>query len=178
MAHEPTSPEELLASRRAEFVAFVARRVRDRALAEDLVQSAFVRGIEKLDEVQKDAVAWFYGSLRNAIIDRRRREGAEARALDALASELDDRVEASEIAPGTVCPCVLAVARGLKPEYADALAQIEIDEAELRRFAEERGITRGNAAVRVFRAREALRRGLLATCGACAGRGCVDCTCG
>ena len=34
-----------------------------------------------------------------------------------------------------------------------------------------------NAAVRVFRAREALRKQVARACGACATHGCVDCTC-
>jgi DNA-directed RNA polymerase specialized sigma24 family protein len=70
------------------------------------------------------------------------------------------------------------VAAGLKPEYAQALERIEVDGEALRAFATEVGISASNAAVRVFRAREALRRGLVATCGACARDRCVDCTCG
>lgn len=177
---DPRSPlPHALLARHAEFVGFVDRRVGDRALAEDLVHSVFEHAISRVGEVRDEdaVVAWFYRSLRNAIIDRHRRGAAENRVLASLAEEVDDRIEAIETIPATTCRCVLRVAQGLKAEYADALQQIEVDGAAVKSFATERGISSSNAAVRVFRAREALRRGVLATCGACADGGCLDCTC-
>jgi RNA polymerase sigma factor (sigma-70 family) len=168
-----------LAARHAEFVGFVERRVRDRALAEDLVHAAFQHSLERADTLRDEeaVVAWFYRSLRNAIVDHHRRHAAEGRALTALAAEVDERIEAVETSPPNVCRCVLRVARGLKPEYADALQGIEVDGFAVKTFAADHAISSSNAAVRIFRAREALRRGVLAACGACAEGGCVDCTC-
>ena len=48
---------------------------------------------------------------------------------------------------------------------------------EVKAFAERQGLTAGNAAVRVFRAREALKRRVVESCGTCAEHGCVACTC-
>jgi RNA polymerase sigma-70 factor (ECF subfamily) len=45
-------------------------------------------------------------------------------------------------------------------------------------FAAAEGISATNAGVRVFRAREALRRQVVRSCGTCAEHGCIDCTCG
>ncbi len=170
---------EPLTARHAELVGFVERRVHDRALAEDLVQSAYANALEKLDTLRDEhaMLAWFYRSLRSAIVDRMRRRDVEARALDAFAHELDERIETVEASPANVCRCVLRVAEGLKPEYAEALQRIDVDGAGVKAFAEAHGITASNAGVRIFRAREALRRGLLAACGACAKNGCSDCTC-
>jgi RNA polymerase sigma-70 factor (ECF subfamily) len=175
-----STPLETLAARRPDFLAFVARRVGDGALAEDLVQTAFARAVEHAAELRDDdaVVAWFYRALRNAIVDRHRRRAAESRVLDELAAEIDDRVDAIEHRPASVCRCVLRVAESLKPEYVDALAAIEVDGTKVAAFADAAGISSGNAAVRVFRAREALRRGVLTACGACAKSGCQDCTCG
>lgn len=169
----------ILAARRREFVDFVERRVGDRALADDVVNATFERALSHVDSLRDEdaVVAWFYRALRNAIVDRHRRSAAEGRALSAFADELDDRIEAVEVRPASVCRCVLDVARGLKPEYAEALRRIEVDGAQVKAFAAEQGISSSNAAVRVFRAREAMRRGLVATCGACAEGGCLDCTC-
>jgi DNA-directed RNA polymerase specialized sigma24 family protein len=52
--------------------------VKSRALAEDILQDAFVRGVNKLDTLRSDesAIAWFYRVLRNAIIDHRRPLGS------------------------------------------------------------------------------------------------------
>lgn len=170
---------EPLTSRHADLVGFVERRVRDRALAEDLVQSAYAHAIERRGTLRDEraVLAWFYRALRNAIVDRSRRAGTERRALELFAVELDERIDTTEASPAGVCRCVLRVAEGLKPEYAEALQKIDVDGAAVKSFAEAHGITAGNAGVRIFRAREALRRGLLAACGACAASGCGDCTC-
>ena len=70
------------------------------------------------------------------------------------------------------------LAETLKPEYAVALKRIEVDGVAVKDFAAEAGITSNNSAVRVFRAREALRQQVRKSCGTCATHGCVDCTCG
>jgi RNA polymerase sigma-70 factor (ECF subfamily) len=51
------------------------------------------------------------------------------------------------------------------------------EDGALAHYAQRTGITATNAAVRGHRARKALARGLRATCGTCAGAGCLDCTC-
>jgi RNA polymerase sigma-70 factor (ECF subfamily) len=180
----PGSPREelsrVLAEQHEAFVSFVARRVRDRATAEDLVHAVFERALEHLGEVRdgEAVLAWFYRALRNAVVDHHRKLGTEDRALAAWAAEVETIAEAQELAAPRVCPCVKRVAASLKVEYADALQRIEVDGVAVKEFAVEQGISSSNAAVRVFRAREALRRGLVATCGACAAGGCTDCTCG
>jgi len=65
----------------------------------------------------------------------------------------------------------------LKPEYRDALERIEVQGVAVKDFADERGITPSNAAVRIFRAREALRKQVAVSCGTCAEHGCIECTC-
>lgn len=76
-----------------------------------------------------------------------------------------------------VCQCVRTLAATLKPEYADALQRVELDGLSVQGFAAEAGIEPNNAAVRVHRARAALRKQVLASCGTCAEHGCRDCTC-
>jgi len=165
-----------LATHRARFVAFVRSQVHDDALAEDLVQEALGRALAQTETLRGEVDPWFYRSLRNAIVDHARRRGASARALEALARELDGAVAVREDAH-RVCPCVLRLQKELKPEYAQALAQVEIEGQPVKAFAESHGISVSNAGVRVFRAREALRRRVVATCGECAANGCSDCSC-
>lgn len=170
--------ERLVASHRL-FLAFLERRVGERALAEDLLQDAFVRTLEKGDAIRDEgsAVAWFYRVLRNAVIDHHRRSGARSRSLEALARELGDAVEPPPELRGAICACVGELAGTLKPEYAQAIRRVELDGVAVRDFADEAGITANNAAVRVFRAREALRRQVTASCRTCAEHGCLDCNC-
>jgi RNA polymerase sigma-70 factor (ECF subfamily) len=179
---EPTSSAavvERLVGNHREFLAFLERRVGSRAEAEDILQEAFVRGVERAHAVrdEESVVAWFYRLLRNAVIDHHRRRGASGRALDAFARELDERVEPSAEVTATVCACVRNLSGTLKPEYADALKRIDVDGVSVQGYAAEVGIAPNNAAVRVHRAREALRKRVQASCGTCAEHGCLDCTC-
>ena len=176
------SPEVVaaLVANHREFLAFLERRVGSRALAEDILQEAFARGLDRLDTIREgdSAVAWFYRVLRNAVIDHHRRHAAANRGLDAFAAELSAQSEPGADVQGAVCRCVTQLASTLKPEYAQALQRIEVDGVAVKDYADEAGISPSNAAVRVFRAREALRKQVARSCGTCADHGCLDCTCG
>jgi RNA polymerase sigma-70 factor (ECF subfamily) len=178
---DPSPPqvvEALLESQR-EFLGFLERRLGDRVLAEDILQEAFARSLTKISDLRESdsARAWFYRVLRNAIIDHARRKNAHSAQLARFASELATQNEDEETAT-QVCQCVKRVAATLKPEYAQAVQRVEVDGMSMKEFAATLGITSNNAAVRVFRAREALKQGLLRACGACATHGCLDCSCG
>ena len=171
--------QQLVASHR-EFVAFVARRVPDRALAEDIVQEAFVKSLERGGELRDDesARAWFYRVLRNAIVDRHRRSHTAAEHLARLADELRaaaaDRASAAD---RELCHCLAGLVDTLPTEQAKALRRIELDGLAVKAFAAEAGIGENNAGVRVHRARKALRERIALACGTCAEHGCLDCTC-
>lgn len=175
-----TNRLDSLAQRLPEFVSFLERRVGSRAVAEDLVQEAFLRGLDHLEGIQSDesARAWFYRVLRNAAIDHFRRRGASERALEKVAREFEDAVQPDAEMDDAVCQCVKKLAERLKPEYADAIRRVEVEGASVKDFAEEASITPNNAGVRLHRAREALRRSVFTSCGKCAENGCTDCTCG
>jgi RNA polymerase sigma-70 factor (ECF subfamily) len=177
-APEPDVVAVLVDNHRA-FLAFLERRVGSRDVAEDLLHEAFARALDRLPAVasEESAVAWFYRVLRNAIVDRHRRGDASARAVAALASEVAGQVEPALDTRDAVCRCVVTLSSTLKPEYADALRRVDVDGVPVREYAAEAGITPNNAGVRLFRAREALRRRVAQSCGACAEHGCVDCTC-
>lgn len=173
----PAVVETLVANHR-EFLAFVERRVRDRALAEEILQDALVRSLDKVDQIRDTAVGWFYRVLRNAIIDHQRRAAATGRRLDAYAVEQETTEEEDAELHRVVCACVARLADTLKPEYASALRRIELEGVSVKDYAAEVGISSNNAGVRVFRAREALRKQVARSCGTCAEHGCLDCTCG
>jgi RNA polymerase sigma-70 factor (ECF subfamily) len=72
---------------------------------------------------------------------------------------------------------VSRLANTLKPEYAEALQAIEIGGMPVKTFADQKGLSSSNAGVRVYRAREALKKRVAESCGTCAEHGCLDCTC-
>jgi RNA polymerase sigma-70 factor (ECF subfamily) len=161
------------------FLDFLTARVGDRALAEEILQDAFVRGIERADTVRSNesAVAWFFRLLRNAVIDHQRRAASPIRSAGELLPELERAAE-DPASAAEVCRCILGLAGTLKPEYAAVLQRVDVEGRSVQDFAADVGITANNASVRLFRAREALKKRVDATCRTCATHGCLDCTCG
>jgi RNA polymerase sigma factor (sigma-70 family) len=177
---QDTTPEvaAIFVENHRDFLAFLERRVGSKAIAEDILQEAFVRGMGKLrvDEPES-VVGWFYRTLKNAAVDYHRRHKTASKALEGFAAETD-KVQADPELRSAVCQCVKRLADTLKAAYAEALKRIEVDGVSVKDYADEAGISASNAAVRVFRAREALRGQVVRSCGTCAEHGCLDCTCG
>lgn len=173
----PPAVAVLLENHRA-FLRYLEGRVGDRALAEDILQDAFVRSLHKAASVPEDAlIPWFYRTLRNAAIDQYRRRRVKDRAFDAFARELQALETPPPDLAREICACIARLAETLKPEYADALKTIEVDGVAVKTYAQQKGLSVSNAGVRLFRAREALRRRVVQSCGTCAEHGCIDCTC-
>lgn len=179
MTPDPVSPAvaRILATERARFVGFLEKRVGSRAAAEEILQDSLLKAIEKAGGIRDEerAVAWFYRVLRNAVSDWRAARGAERAREGGDAAELADDLAAE--AERELCQCVLSLAATLKPEYAEALRLVDVEELPIAELAASAGVTANNARVRLHRAREALRRSVELTCRTCAEHGCVDCTC-
>jgi RNA polymerase sigma-70 factor (ECF subfamily) len=171
----------VLVENHGRFLDFLERRVRRRDVAEEILQEAFVRGLTRGAGLRDDesAVAWFYRLLRNALVDHVRHAAVEQRALSALAADPDHDVALASDPDlkEAICRCLNSLLPTLKPAYADALARVDIAGGSLQAFADSEGITAGNAAVRLFRARQALRRRVEQSCGTCATHGCYQCEC-
>ena len=177
-AEEAAPISTLLENHRA-VLSYLERRVGDRALAEDILQDAFAKVVARPEQAPADEaiVPWFYRTLRNSAIDQFRRRGAADRAYGAFARELEGQATPTPDMESEICACVSRLATTLKPEYAEALQAVEVRGTPVKTFAEEKGLSANNAGVRVFRAREALKKRVMESCGTCAEHGCVDCTC-
>lgn len=161
------------------FLSFLERRVGNRAIAEDILQDAFVRGVMRSGDVRDDesAVAWFYRILRNAVVDHYRRAGAAQRAQAAAGAEWALTEAPDDETSAAICQCVRELAATLKPAYAEALQRVDVEGLAVNAYAEAAAISANNASVRLHRARAALRERVSATCGTCAEHGCLDCHC-
>jgi RNA polymerase sigma-70 factor (ECF subfamily) len=174
------SPEAIaqLVKGHRDFLAFLERRVESRQAAEDILQSAFTRGLEHGAGVQDEkVVAWFYRVLRNAVIDHYRHRSSSEKTMEAWGREFTESQEPTVELQEEICQCVSGLLTTLKPEYRDALRIVDIEDGKLNQLAEQSGITAENAAVRIHRARKALRRQVELACGSCAEHGCLDCRC-
>ncbi len=176
-----TSVLPVLVENHRRFLAFLERRVGSTETAEDLLQDAFVRALERGGTIRDDesAVAWFYRVLRNALADHYRRQASEQRAMTWVASTAPEATPDPDAElESVVCQCVVELLDTLKPEYAAAIRRVDLDDAGVAEYARETGITPNNASVRLHRAREALRRQVIRCCRTCVLHRCVDCRCG
>lgn len=164
------------------FLGFLEKRVGNRADAEEILQEAFVRSLARAGDIRDDerAVPWFYRILRNAVVDHWRRRDAAARQGEALAREATREVlpDVERETQGEICRCFEALLPTLKPEYAEILRRVDLQDERPVDVAAQQGITPNAAMVKLHRARRALRVRLEQSCRTCAAHGCLDCSCG
>src|SRR6185503_3369129 len=86
---------KILVANHREFLRFLERRVGRRDVAEDILQNAFARGLDKLETLRdgEAVVPWFYRTLRNATVDYFRRSKSADRALAQFAEEIEKTEE-------------------------------------------------------------------------------------
>ena len=90
------------------FVAFLRRRVRDEATAEDVLQTAYASVLAR-DAGPGDrtrVVAWFYRVLRRALLDHLRHEASGRRKLEGRAATVRLTPADEKALRSTVCACV------------------------------------------------------------------------
>ncbi len=168
-----------LVDNRARFLAFLERRVGSRDVAEEILQQAYVRGMDRGGGLRdgESATAWFYRLLRNVLTDHWRRCDAERRALAAMADDPGPAGAGDADLLDAICGCVTGLVGTLKPELADIVQRVDLDGVALRAYAADAHITANNAAVRLHRARQALGRQLQRTCAAGTIAALRDCDC-
>lgn len=165
-----------IADEREEFLAFVRGRVRSGADAEDILQQAMVRAAEHAGDLRdpERVRAWFFRILRRTLADHHAQWALRESKLAVLARDLDEATP-EEVA---ACGCALGRLAKLKPDHADILRRVDLDEQPLAEAASNLGITVNNATVRLHRARKALRTSVESFCGVRSLRACFNCGCG
>src|SRR5579885_50961 len=168
-----------LARQRGRFLSFLEARLGSRE--EELLQAAYLKGLRASAAVKEreKITAWFFQLLRNALADHWRKKAAEGRAVEAYGAEAArrEKLDAARL-DRAVCKCVSALVDTIKPEYAEAIKKVDLEDASVQDLAKTSGVTANSAAVRLHRARKTLKKRLIQTCGKCAEHGCRDCDCG
>ncbi len=162
-----------LASKRGQFLDFLARRTRERADAEDILQQGFLRATRKVATLRDTATAdaWFYRILRRLLADAWARESLRQTVVAIEARPVGappDRVR---------CTCSVHLMDTLPPQYADILRRVDLQEQGVAEIADALGTAPGNVIVRLHRARKALRQRLLEVCGTRSSAACAHCSC-
>ncbi len=141
--------------------------------AGDVCQRAAVRALEHAEEVRDPGRvdAWIRRIVVTSALDllreRNRREVPSPEPHDLEMPVADD----------DICGCALTLVRSLPESYADIIRRVDIDGDSLAEVAGALRIATGNAAVRLHRARSALRARLREHCGVESMRQCLSCIC-
>lgn len=179
----PRDPAQIAATLNAQreaFKAFLVSRVDQPADAEDILQTALLKAVQRADELRDDTklTAWFYQILRHALIDYARSRHATTTREQAWAT--DTALASDAISPDderALCRCFEPLLTTLKPDHAALLRLVELEGQSVASAALTLGITANYASVMLHRARAELRAQLVAFCGACATGACLDCDC-
>ena len=173
----PVDIASQLIAERETFLAFVRKRVTDRDLAEDIVQDGLLKAMKHAGELRgnESVAAWFYRILRHTIIDTYRRRDTRSRALEAFEKETSTVVPTED--ERAVCACVRKLLPTLKPEYAEVLDRVELQDQPMDKVAKDLKLSSANLRVRLHRGRKQLQQRLEQACRVCAKHGCLDCTC-
>ena len=172
------TPAEAVASalrvHRTRLSSFVRSRVPPGEV-DDVLQIAALRAIERAESLEDPArvLPWLYRVHRNVATDESRKRARRQRWLahDASVPELP----ASETT--SLCDCSVTQALSMRPSYAHVLNLVDVCGATVEEAAQALGISANNVAVRLHRARKALRQSMLEHCGVTSLRECADCRC-
>ena len=163
-APEESAPIENIAAtlvaNHRDFLAFVEKRVSNRATAEEILQDAFVRSMDKFDTVRETAVGWFYRVLRNAIIDHYRTRKETVEVPETLATDHEPETGEMEDLKASFRRMIYS----LPEPYREALVLTEFEGLPQQQLAERLGISLSGAKSRVQRGRDQLKAMLHECC--------------
>ena len=119
--------------------------------------------------------------MRNSLVDYYRAHATEAKKYDGYLRELES-TQATSAAPAdeltdAICRCLKGLLPTLRPAYADLIQKIDLDGQAPEEVAKELDLTLNNLWVKLHRARQAMRKSLVRTCGTCTEHACLDCHC-
>jgi RNA polymerase sigma-70 factor (ECF subfamily) len=155
----------------AQLRAFVSRRVRDAADADDIVQRVFLQMHRSVADIRDgDRLgAWLYRASRNAIADyyrapasRREIPSGDTRELDSRDMGDVDAVPADEAQ--CAAECLRSLVAGLPRSYRLAIEQVEIEGLSQKAAAAAQGISLSGMKARVQRGRRRLKALLVDRC--------------
>jgi RNA polymerase sigma-70 factor (ECF subfamily) len=154
--------------------AFIARRVRNQADVDDLVQRVLlqiVKGVGTLRDAER-LHAWVYLTARNVIVDHYRSAGSRRELAAGDAGDLESS-EAAAPAPvdddegaalRELATCLTPMLGQLSPAYQDAIRIVDLEGATQQEAARRAGVSLSGMKSRVQRGRQQLRAVLEACC--------------
>jgi RNA polymerase sigma-70 factor (ECF subfamily) len=166
---EPLGAEMVWRDFHARLLGFIARRVRDRDSAEDILQEVMLRIHRHAGELERSSAvgAWVHQITRNAIADHYRR--ALGRRERPSGIDLDRRQQlvledAAEKLRSELAPCLGPLLERLPPLHREAVTLTEMKGLTQARAAAQLGLSTSGMKSRVQRGRAQLKELLTACC--------------
>ena len=151
--------------------AFVARRVRNEADVDDLVQRVLLQIVKGLDSLRDTGRlhAWVYRTARNVIIDHYRATGSRREQTSGDAVDLDSVEEPpllddEDAALRELATCLAPMLGQLAPAYQEAVRIVDLEGVTQQEAARRAGVSLSGMKSRVLRGRQQLRAVLEACC--------------
>ena len=159
------SVEALYASLGDSLRGYIAARISDRHIAEDLLQEAFLRIQKRIHEIRDDEriAPWVFRIVRNLIIDQYR---SKARAIEreALTVPFEEYEDGESNANAEVTEWLPRFVEGLSPTYRDAVRLYELEGRSQQDVADTLGLSLSGAKSRIQRGRRELEKSLRDCC--------------
>lgn len=173
------STERALLDGRGAFLAFLVKRLGNRADAEDVLQDFCIRVLGRKDQLRDvDRMgSWLYAILRSTLNDHYRKGARRGRLAAAVAREPEEWSADAPTQMARLCTCHSGLVSELRPADAELIRRIDFGEEDRESVARDLGLTRNALGVRLHRARTALREALTNHCGECCQSDRDDCYC-
>lgn len=161
-------------------LSYLQRRLGSREDARDVLQIFMLRAIDQASSLRdvRTLRGWLSRILATSIADHQR-GAARRRQRETLMSPtfFDETHDTEAELDAALCACLHELIATLKPEQADLIRRIDLDEEPRDQVAVALGISPATLAVRLHRARNALRQRLIEMCLTCPEHGFMDCGC-
>jgi len=152
---------------------FIARRISNKAEADDILQDVFLRMHAKIDDLRDPgkAVSWLYQIARNAIVDYYRSPGRRREIPAGLAEEVERAApvgapsfEADGQLGRELAACLRPMLDRLSRDYREAITLVELEGLTQQAAATRMGLSLSGMKSRVQRGRQQLKRMLEECC--------------
>jgi RNA polymerase sigma-70 factor (ECF subfamily) len=133
---------------------FILKRVKDKAIADDLVQDVFLKvhgSIDKLKNTEK-LTAWIYQITRNTVNDHFRKKSKHI-----VVDEIDWKSDSNDLNE-CVASCLRDLVHTLPEKYKEAFQLAELEDLSQLELSQRLGISYSGAKSRVQRARTMLKQ--------------------
>ncbi|MCB0278923.1 MAG: RNA polymerase sigma factor SigZ [Calditrichaeota bacterium] len=158
------STEEIWRDYHKRLHAYIFSYVKDREIANDILQDVFVKihhSLDKLNDLSR-LQSWLYRITKHTIIDHHRSQ----RFFDEISDDLlieDDAEEQTDLKQ-LIGDWVRSAADQLSPEYRDVIIQSEFNHVPQTEIAKQSGISYSGIKSRIQRGREKIKDMILDCC--------------